>query len=86
MTRAARCALRGDFAGATHMHPLWLVVLPAITFAIVAEIRGYFRTGAWGGAMSSRATKPVTLVLVALLVALWVARFFGAFGGPVSVG
>jgi len=85
MTRATRLLLHGDVAGATHMHPLWPVILPAIAIAMMAEVVGYARTGAWGKARTLRASRPIAITIVALLVAVWVARFFGAFGGPVPV-
>ena len=86
MTRATRLLVHGDLAGATHMHPLWPIVLPAIALFLLVETAGYARTGAWGKARTLRAMKPIGTVIVVLLVTLWVARFFGAFGGPVPVG
>jgi hypothetical protein len=85
MTRAARLALHGDFSGATHMHPLWMIVLPALVIAFVIEVAGAVRTGAWGAASTSLWAKRITPVIVALLVVVWLARFLGAFGGPVPV-
>jgi hypothetical protein len=44
----------------------------------------YVREGRWpalGGRMAAAGT-----ALWALLVGVWIARFFGAFGGPVPVG
>lgn len=85
MTRAARCVLRGDLAGANAMHPLWLVVLPACALAIVVELRGFAKSGAWGAAMQSTWLARVGTGIVVMLVVVWIARFFGAFGGPVAV-
>jgi hypothetical protein len=83
MTRAARLVAHGDLAGATHMHPLWFVVLPLVVVAGAVEMAGYVRTGAWGAAMKIPALKYAAYATAALLVMVWVARFFGAFGGPV---
>ena len=83
LTRAARLALRGDFAGATAMHPLWFVVLPACAAAAIAECVAFARTRAWGTVLERPIAKRAGLAIVALLVAVWIARFFGAFGGPV---
>jgi hypothetical protein len=83
MTRATRLAMHGDFAGATHMHPLWMVVLPACAAWAIVECVGFARTRTWGASAESRALRWVAGVIVALLVIVWIARFFGAFGGPV---
>ncbi len=83
MTRAARLVLHGDFAGATRMHPLWMVVLPALAVLAVAEGVGFARHRRWGVAIESAWTRRVGTVLLIALVVVWVARFFGAFGGPV---
>ena len=85
MTRATRFAFRGDFGEATHMHPLWFIVLPAIAWALVAEVIGFWRTGAWGAAATSPWMKRLLPVITALLVCVWIARFLGAFGGPAPV-
>ena len=83
VTRATRLALHGDFAGATHLHPLvWLAVPVAAAFLGV-ELVGYARTGAFGASRRVRGSSVVMVGTAALLFALWIARFFGAFGGPV---
>lgn len=84
LTRATRLLLRGDFTAATVMHPLvWLVLSVAVIFAGI-EIAGYLRSGAWGTSMRMRFTRMILVVVALLLFALWVARFAGAFGGPVQ--
>ena len=83
MTRAARLVFHGDLAGATHMHPLWFVVLPLVLVAGAVEMAGYLQTGAWGAAAKIRAIRYVAYAVAGLLVIVWIARFFGAFGGPV---
>jgi hypothetical protein len=84
ITRATRLALHGDFAGATHMHPLvWLAVPVAIVMASV-ELGGYMRARTWG---ASRRLPGADLLMggtAALLFVLWLARFAGFFGGPVE--
>ena len=82
MTRATRFALHGDFASATHMHPLWFVVLPFLAGVAVAEAVAFARVGRWGTALENRWVLRVGLALVVALIAVWIARFFGAFGGP----
>jgi hypothetical protein len=85
MTRATRLIAHGDVAGATQMHPLWFLVLPLAMGIIVLELEGYVRTGRWGGAARIPALRWLGLVTVILLVLVWIARFFGAFGGPAPV-
>jgi hypothetical protein len=83
MTRAARFALHGDWAGATHVHPLWMIVLPACTVVGIAECVGFARTRQWGTTPRLPGARGAGTVIVAALVVVWIARFFGAFGGPV---
>ncbi len=85
MTRAARLAFAGHFADATHVHPLWFVVLPLVAVGFALEVVGYARTGRWGAAADRRAFRFVVTATFAALLALWLARFFGAFGGPTPV-
>lgn len=84
MTRAVRLILHGDLAGANAMHPLVWVVVPWLSLVFVLETVGYLKTGAWGGAkrMFPR-SGTITLAIAALVFVLWIARFMGAFGGPV---
>ncbi len=65
------------------MQPVVFVVVPLLAALLVLELERYLRAGLWGG--SARLPHRGTLVLVAavLLFGVWVARFFGAFGGPV---
>jgi hypothetical protein len=83
LTRATRLALHGDLAGATRMHPLWFVIVPAFAALGVAEMFTFWRRGEWGRVVEHRWTKRVGIVLVVALVAVWVARFAGGLGGPV---
>jgi hypothetical protein len=85
LTRAARLALAGDWAGATHMHPLWFVVLPFVSVVAAVECAAYVRTGSWGVLMSRRWVQRAGIAVAASLVVVWVARWFGAFGGPVGI-
>jgi hypothetical protein len=85
LTRATRLALHGDLAGATHLHPLWFVVVPAVMLAAVVELRGYLRDGRFGAVERSRVGSGITAVIAGLLVIVWLARFCGALGGPVSI-
>lgn len=86
LTRATRALLEGRLGEAVHLHPLSPVVSPLVAvmvlWGVVVYVRGQGRSpdelgGRWiiGG----------SIVLLAALVGVWIARFFGAFGGPVPV-
>lgn len=94
LTRAVLALLDGRFALAWRLHPLVYVVLPcAAGFAVKAIVdmttRG--RVADSGGedrASHRRRERLVSVVAgvgLALVVGVWVARGFGAFGGPVPV-
>jgi hypothetical protein len=85
LTRAARLVLAGDFAAATAAHPLVWLVGPVVAGFLVVEIVGYARTKAWGASMRVRGAMAVMVGTAVLMFAVWVARFFGALGGPVAV-
>jgi hypothetical protein len=85
LTRAARLAFGGDFAAATQMHPLWFVVLPFVAAVSCVQITRYVRTGDFAPLETSARVTRVAQVLLGLLVVVWIARFFGAFGGPCAV-
>ena len=85
MTRAARLALEGHFAGATDAHPLWFVVLPLLALGLGIEVVGYARTGKWGAAVERPPFRYATTATFAALIALWLARFLGACGGPAPI-
>ena len=82
MTRAARLAAHGDFAAATHIHPLWMLVIPFVATVAIVELAHYVRTGAWGGAGRLRGVRGAGYAVVGLLLLVWASRFLGAFGGP----
>ncbi len=83
LTRAVRLGLRGDLAAATRMHPLWFLIVPACAALEAGEVWGYWTRGAWGAAIEHCWTRRVAAVLGAAMIAVWLARFAGAFGGPV---
>ncbi len=85
LTRATFAALRGDFAEATHFHPLVWVITPlvALVWAQIAWRAAGLPVPGWTQRLASPPRSLTWLLLVALL-GLWIARFFGAFGGPVD--
>jgi len=85
LTRAARLALSGEFSAATAMHPLWFLILPFVAVVGAWESALYVRDGSWGRVTGRRRVRQVAWALVVALVGLWIAREFGAFGGPVSL-
>lgn len=85
LTRAARDVLHGDLASATHMHPLWWLVLPFVGTLIALESVAYVRTGHAGQWGQRASVQRMGVVIMLLLVVVWIARMLGAFGGPVAV-
>jgi hypothetical protein len=91
LTRAALALLRGDVAGALALHPLAPPVLLLLSIFAGGAWLGYLRTGQpippWNRVRTRlvRLLEAAALLTCAALLALWLARFAGAFGGPVSV-
>ena len=86
MTRAAVALAQGDFARALALHPLSPVMAPLMAAVLAQQGVGYIRTGARFGA--GRVPRPLELfaaLMGLLLIVVWVARFFGFFGGPVTI-
>ena len=87
LTRATIAALQGDFDRAFHLHPLFPLITPmyvylvvSVTYRCVTGSRTKPLTRKLDGAVSVLAG-----VTVVLLLGVWIARMFGAFGGPVPV-
>ena len=77
----------GDLHAALHFHPLVFGALPLLAFFFGTNFVMYVRSGTWGW-MEQRGSRLLTWlfgVFFVLLIVVWIARFFGAFGGPVSV-
>ncbi len=85
MTRATLCLCALDVAGAARLHPLVFLTLPTLFWALALEGYGYVQYARWGGAARHRAVSRALTVLLVLLLVLWIARFFGALGGPVAI-
>jgi len=87
LTRATLALVRGRVAEAMGFQPLAPLVCPLVIGFLGYEALAYVRSGrvrVLHGA-AARRLMAVGLVLWGLLVAVWVARFCGAFGGPVAV-
>lgn len=83
LTRAAIALASGDLAGAMRMNPLAPLVCPVA--AAVAAYNAYSYVATGRTRLASPWTTRLCLPLALALVAVWIARTFGAFGGPVPV-
>jgi len=77
-------AVAGDFAGATHMHPLWFLVLPYVGALCAVHLGHYLLRGRLA-TIEQPSVRRAGYALLTLLVVVWIARFLGAFGGPCPV-
>jgi Protein of unknown function (DUF2752) len=87
LTRATLRLLHGDLHGALAFHPLVLLAMPAAVAFMGTNSVVYVVSGRWGYAdgLQGRALTWGAGLLALLMAVVWVARFFGAFGGPVAV-
>ena len=86
LTRAAFAMARGDFTRAFALHPLSLVLVPALGWIGSVHAFRFVRTGnAWTDSRPSPWSEGFLAAIALLLVAVWIARLFGLFGGPVSI-
>jgi hypothetical protein len=85
MTTAFRAMLHFDFAGATKIHPLALVVIPFVIVLVAMELGGYVVTSRFGTWTNKSAVRIAGIAMCAALFFVWIARFFGAFGGAARI-
>ncbi len=87
LTRASLALLHGDVHTAAHMHPLVFIVTPVIGLMFTYNAYAYVRRGKWFASedLKGRWVNRAWIALGAAMILLWIARFFGAFGGPVPV-
>jgi Protein of unknown function (DUF2752) len=87
LTRATFALLQGHLTEALHLHPLSVVVSPLFAGMFAYNALVYIREGRWAAAegVQGRWVTAGALVVMAALLIVWVARFLGAFGGPVPV-
>lgn len=87
LTRAAFALAHGHVGEALRLHPLSVVLVPAVVAALGLNALGYLREGRVAAAesLAGRRVTAVAIALGAAAVIVWIARFFGAFGGPVPV-
>jgi hypothetical protein len=87
LTRATLALARGHLCEAVRFHPLSPIVAPMVVTALAYNALIYVREGRSAAAegLRHRRLTWLSLVLFVALVLVWIARFFGAFGGPVPV-
>lgn len=88
MTRAVELLLRGHVRESLAMHPLALPALTALFLLVVSTVSTTFSEGSPARVhrnLLGRAAIALALLVYALAVVVWVARAFGALGGPVNV-
>jgi len=83
MTRATLELLQGNFAAASALQPLALVVSPVLLGAGIYGLARYVMRGTVDPA-KWRAELILLVCMIALTV-VWALRWFGLFGGPVPV-
>ncbi|AKV02033.1 hypothetical protein AKJ09_08696 [Labilithrix luteola] len=74
MTRATRMLLRGDFGGATAMHPLVWIAVPIVAAILATELRGYLRTEEWGASQNLPYAKAAMIAFAGLMFVVWLIR------------
>jgi hypothetical protein len=86
MTRATLALAQGHIDDALRFHPLSPVIAPVAIGAFAYGAVVYLREGRFiGGSIRPRWAFWLCMLFWAAVVLVWLARFFGAFGGPVSV-
>ncbi|NUQ79317.1 MAG: DUF2752 domain-containing protein [Polyangiaceae bacterium] len=87
LTRATLALLHGHFHEALRFHPLAVVVSPVVAGAFSYNAFTYIMQGRWSAAEAAqgRWITRFAIVIGAAMIGVWIARFFGAFGGPVPV-
>jgi len=82
-TRSILCALHLDFVGSWRLHPLAIPAAVLLVPSLVLVSKSIAK-----GDPTERLPRPLRIawtIWVAAALLLWVARFFGAFGGPAPV-
>jgi hypothetical protein len=87
LTRATLELLHGHLGAALAFHPLVVVITPLAALVALVNGAAYVRHGRWSAVEGMRGPwlNAATIVVGVAMVAVWIARFLGAFGGPVPV-
>lgn len=83
LTRAAVALVQGEWSQALLLHPLSPLILPIVAGALWTAAAPALRTAPDTAAFRGRTA--LLWALCALSIGVWLARFGGAFGGPVPV-
>lgn len=83
-TRAVLALARGDLGAVVRNNPFGPVMALVLGLLVVQTIASTLRHGDLR-AVGGRGVTRVVIVLALFETALWIARFCGAFGGPVPV-
>ncbi len=89
LTRATLAAAQGDLAEAFALHPLFWLISPVFIGLLLAVALGYIRGRTALPFLARVSPRTITIAGIAFSVitfGVWLARFYGAFGGPVPVG
>jgi hypothetical protein len=87
-TRAVLALVHGDLDAVLRMNPLGPVAAVLLGFFALQALASVLRRGdfqAVGEGRLGAIAKRALAAVVVLEIVLWIARFFGAFGGPVPV-
>lgn len=88
LTRAAHLFLDGQIAASLHMHPLVVPIILSHVVLAVATVHATWTTGTpfyFYQTKLGRASLWFIGCVYGAAILLWIARFFGALGGPVPV-
>ncbi len=87
LTRATLALLHGHLREAVALHPVAPLIVPLLGGFVAYGAVQYVRLGRWPATSGPAAARMavVGVALWALLLGVWLARFMGAFGGPVAV-
>ncbi|WP_437594494.1 DUF2752 domain-containing protein [Sorangium sp. So ce1000] len=87
LTRATLALAHGHLADALRFHPLSPLMAPLVIAVLAYNAATYVKDGRIAAAEAAQGAWVTRLgvALAVLMLTVWVARFFGAFGGPVPV-
>lgn len=87
LTRAGVELLQGHLHEAFHLHPLVIPIVPIVGLVVLHGTYNYVRYNRWYtfAFVQNRLVTGGALILGVALFAVWIARFLGAFGGPVPL-
>lgn len=87
LTRAGVELLQGHVHEAFHLHPLVIPIVPIFAIIVLQGTYNYIRYNRWYtfAFLQHRMITIGTIILGVVTIGVWIARFFGAFGGPVPV-